>query len=278
MDNADFLFSAVLLALIFMPLERLRPYDSHQPFLRKHWLSDISYIVINGFLLKIAFGLLVIGLLILAERIVPTRWQSLVQSQPIWLQFFEILILGDLIFYWIHRAFHHFPVLWQFHAVHHSIEDLDWLAGHRVHMVDQLLTKGSTLIPAILLGFSPVALIIWGVVYSLHSVLLHSNVRISFGGLSPFVASPHFHRWHHAAEVDAYDKNFAGQLSVLDRIFGTFHMPHRAPQGYGIEDAMPDNWVGHFLYPIRQWGKSNDQDNHIASVEAPKEPVTAEQA
>lgn len=261
MGKMNYLLTITLLALVFIPLERLRPYEPRQPLFRAHWLSDISYIIINGFLLKIGFAFLVVGFVFLGEWVSSTQLHSFVASQPIWLQFVEILILGDLIFYWIHRAFHHFPILWQFHAVHHSIEDLDWLAGHRVHMVDQLLTKGSTLLPAILLGFSPSALLIWGVVYSFHSVLLHSNVRISFGVLSRFVASPHFHRWHHAAEVDAYDKNFAGQLSILDKIFGTFHMPKNSPSGYGIEDAIPSNWAGHFLYPFRQLMKRKNQDH-----------------
>ena len=31
--------------------------------------------------------------------------------------------------YWVHRAFHRVPLLWRFHAIHHSAEMMDWLPG-----------------------------------------------------------------------------------------------------------------------------------------------------
>jgi sterol desaturase/sphingolipid hydroxylase (fatty acid hydroxylase superfamily) len=55
----------------------------------------------------------------------------------------EAVILADLGFYVAHRLFHGVPWLWRFHAIHHSIQELDWLAGVRVHVLDQLGTKAS---------------------------------------------------------------------------------------------------------------------------------------
>lgn len=252
MINESVFHYLLIFSMVFMPLERLLPYHDGQAIIRKQWLSDISYVFINGLLLAGAFGLVIFGLMGAANLFIPEFISAAVISQPIWLQVVELIILGDIAFYWTHRAFHHYPFLWRFHAVHHSIEDLDWLAGHRVHMMDQLLTKGASLVPAICLGFSIEAIAIWGMIYAWHSVSLHSNVKISLGPLNGIIASPHFHHWHHAAEVEAHDKNFAGQLSILDRIFGTIYLPERAPSAYGIKDKLPTNWAGHFFYPFRR--------------------------
>ena len=72
----------------------------------------------------------------------PLGISSAVQSQPLWLQVVEHFCMADLGFYLAHRAFHAVPWLWRFHAVHHSIEEMDWLAAHRVHAVDQILQVG----------------------------------------------------------------------------------------------------------------------------------------
>lgn len=40
----------------------------------------------------------------------------------------RLLVVGDLLAYWLHRAFHVRP-LWRFHAVHHSSTHLDWLSS-----------------------------------------------------------------------------------------------------------------------------------------------------
>src|SRR5690606_3852647 len=56
-------------------------------------------------------------------------------SQPLWLQAIEILVIGDLVAYWMHRWFHG-RGLWKFHAIHHCSKDLDWLSPVRLHPVN----------------------------------------------------------------------------------------------------------------------------------------------
>ena len=64
-----------------------------------------------------------------------------------WVQVAEMIVIGDIGFYSVHRAFYTVPWLWKFHQIHHSIEELDWLAAARVHPIDQILTKGASLLP-----------------------------------------------------------------------------------------------------------------------------------
>jgi sterol desaturase/sphingolipid hydroxylase (fatty acid hydroxylase superfamily) len=161
------------------------------------------------------------------------------------------MIFADLCFYWMHRTFHKVPWMWKFHAVHHSIEELDWLASYRIHAVDQILTKGASLIPVFGFGFSDATIAIFAVIYQWQTLMEHANVNISYGPLRWLVASPQFHHWHHANERQAYDKNFAAQFSFLDWIFGTAYLPgNEFPDRYGTNEPVPKEYVGQFYYPF----------------------------
>jgi sterol desaturase/sphingolipid hydroxylase (fatty acid hydroxylase superfamily) len=66
------------------------------------------------------------------------------------------------------------------------------------------------------------------------------------------IGTPRFHHWHHSAEPEAIDKNFAIHLPVIDRLFGTLHLPARAwPASYGIADsAVPDRYPAQLVFPF----------------------------
>src|SRR6185437_12233075 len=195
------------------------------------------YALINGFVIKGALILVISAATASVGLLIPSSLTAAVAAQPSWVQVCEIIVIADIGFYFAHRAFHGIPLLWRFHAIHHSIEELDWLAAHRAHSLDQTLTKAASLIPVALLGFQIEAIGIWAAIFHAHGLLLHANVRIGFGPLRWLIASPQFHHWHHANEQSAYDRNFAGQLSFLDLIFGTVHLPHDSstPDRYGID-------------------------------------------
>jgi len=244
----------LLLIIIFVPLERLLAMHPHQGVFRRGWWNDLIYVIVNGWLIKFGVVAVVVLGIVATESIVPRSLRDLVGAQPYWLQTVQVLVLGDLGFYLVHRSFHAVPWLWRFHAVHHSIEELDWLAAHRVHPLDQILTKSGSLIPCFALGYSEVALAAFAAIYYWHSILLHANVRINFGPLRWLIASPEFHHWHHSDHREAYDRNFAGQFALLDVIFGTAHMTHgQVPTKYGCSDPVPSSYWRQLIYPFRHW-------------------------
>ncbi|WP_447253866.1 sterol desaturase family protein [Mesorhizobium sp. ORM8.1] len=244
-------FKAVLIiALIFIPLEHLLPLHREQSLTRKHWLNDVFWMLFNGILIKLGM-LVVVGTVMLSiAGVVPEAVAATVQSQPVWLQVVEVLLIADTGFYLAHRTFHAIPFLWRFHAVHHSIEEMDWLAAHRVHPVDQVLTKAASYIPVFALGFSTEAFLIYALIYHWQSVFIHTNTRIKFGPLKLLLASPQFHHWHHANEPQAYDKNFAAQLPFIDLIGGTLFMPEHMPKKYGVDEPVPQLYHQQLIYPF----------------------------
>ena len=244
---------ALLLAvLIFVPLEHLLPLHKEQRTFRRGWLLDLAHTVFTGLMVRAALFAEIVAIVAISDWLIPAGFKEAVAAQPVLLQLVELILLADLGFYAVHRLFHAVPFLWRFHAVHHSIEEMDWLAAHRVHPVDQILTKGVSLIPCFALGFSTWTIIAFFAIYQWQSLLLHSNVKLNFGPLRWLIASPEFHHWHHGKEHEAHDKNFAAQSPFWDVVFGTLHMPRgRGPAGFGITDPVPQSYVAQLLYPFR---------------------------
>ena len=247
-----FLLNVLVLAMLFVPLEQVFA-RLPQPVLRRAWTTDLAHFAVSHLLVQVTVLLTLMPAAIFFHWAVHPALQAAVASQPYVVQFVEILLLADLSEYAIHRLFHAVPVLWRFHAVHHSSEVMDWLAGSRMHLVDVLVTRALAFVPLYVLGFAPPAVYAYLVFVSFHAVFIHANVRFRFGRLAHVIATPQFHHWHHAADRDAVDKNFAVHLPVLDRLFGTYYMPPgRWPTAYGIDGRpVPVDYGGQLLYPFR---------------------------
>lgn len=240
----------LVLLLIFVPLERLLPLRPNQGLFRRDWTTDSVYLIVNGFLIRFLF----VGVLLLALPLFEHSGLSGVQAftgeLPLWLQIPLAILIADLGFYVHHRLFHAIPALWKFHAVHHSIEQLDWLAAHRVHPVDQIASNSLSLLPIFALGFSAEAMTFHAIAFFLQAHLVHANTRMRFGPLEWLFASPRFHHWHHADHQAAHDRNFGGQTLVWDRIFGTVYMPSTFPERYGAGDNAPTGYLQQLAWPF----------------------------
>lgn len=246
----------MLYSAVYIPLERLFALHPEQPTFRREWTTDLTYFFLNSLLVQI------IGLLTMKPAMLFFDWarmDSLVtflSSLPLFIQAPFCVLTADLTQYWVHRAFHQIPLLWKFHAVHHSTEVMDWLAGSRLHFADAVVTRSLTYIPLFLLGFSETAIAVYVVVVVIQATFIHANVRWKFPGIQRWVATPCFHHWHHAAEPQAIDKNFAVHSPIWDWLFGTYYLPGRWPQRYGLcgPRDVPTGWLRQFLYPfVRLW-------------------------
>lgn len=230
----------LILALIFVPLERLLSLHAEQKTLRAHLSVDVFYLFVVGQVSRL--GLLAVLAVLMAgiAMVVPPGVGVAIASQHLALQVIEAVVIADVGLYLAHRAFHAVPLLWRFHAVHHSSEELDWLSAYRVHPIDQVATKAVSLLPVFALGYSTEAIAILFALQQVHALLVHANTRLQFGPLKWLIVTPQFHHWHHANERSAYDKNFAAQLPILDWLGGTMHLPDKAfPQFYGVDAAPP---------------------------------------
>jgi sterol desaturase/sphingolipid hydroxylase (fatty acid hydroxylase superfamily) len=241
-----------LAALLFVPLERLFGAKREQKVLRPEWKLDLVYVFVNGILIRLGLIGIAVILMNASPILVPADWRAAITAQPLWLQLIEVLLLADIGLYFAHRAFHAVPALWRIHQVHHSIEHMDWLAAHRVHPIDQILTKTASFLPLFALDFSTEAIAIFGLIFQFHALLVHANVRLGFGPLKWLIVSPDFHHWHHCRDREAWDRNFAAQFALWDHLFGTAYLPagKKAAQ-FGITEQLPEHYAGQLLYPFR---------------------------
>jgi sterol desaturase/sphingolipid hydroxylase (fatty acid hydroxylase superfamily) len=177
-------------------------------------------------------------------------WRATVDAAPLWLLVVGAVALGDLLIYWFHHACHHFEVLWRFHRVHHTVEHLDWLAAHREHPLDGLVTQLLLNLPAMLLGL-PLRAIGGVIVFrGLWAIFIHSNVRVPLGPLRFVFGAPELHHWHHA-KVERTAHNFANLAPYWDWVFGTYHAD-LSPETYplGVPGDAPKSYWRHLLEPL----------------------------
>lgn len=258
-----FILNFIFLGGIFIPFERVfKKVD--QDILRYEWREDLLYFFVSTlFVQMLTYLTLAPSMAILAKTTWASGVRDAIASQPIVLQFLEIMFLTDLVQYWVHRIFHQQRWLWNFHAVHHSAQAMDWLAGSRMHVLEVLVLRSCTTLPMYVMGFAEPALYAYIFFVYVLSVFIHSNLRIPFGFLQYVIATPRFHHWHHGVEKEAIDVNFAIHFPVIDMVFGTFHMPEdRWPEGYGIGGhPVPKGFIRQFLYPfVGSKTKEDDSD------------------
>jgi sterol desaturase/sphingolipid hydroxylase (fatty acid hydroxylase superfamily) len=253
-----FLAAIVLLGAFFWMLERRFPENPDQPplSLRRNRPGaglDFAYWWIGHVAGKVV-SLVLLPVVLVAVLLRLPHFQTVLSLQPIPLQIAELLFVADLTGYFVHRAMHQRPLLWRFHAVHHSSERLDWLASGRVHPAETLIGRLIQVSVIFWLGFSPAVISTFSPLLGIYAILLHANVRWDFGPFRWVLASPGYHRWHHSSDPEALNKNFAGLFPVIDVIFGTAYFPKRSrPSRYGLGgECLPESLWGQMTGPLRK--------------------------
>lgn len=259
--------SLLFLCLVFIPLEKVFPAKTGQKIFRKGWLLDLCYFLGQYLLWS---GLVLFILQYFSSwltGIIPASFRQTIQKQPLWLQAIEVIFFSDLIIYWGHRIQHKVDFLWRFHKVHHSAENLDWLAAHREHPIDSIYTIGLINLPAFIMGFELDSLSLIVAFRGIWAIYIHSNVRLPIGKLKVLIGSPELHHWHHDKERDR--GNYANISPLMDIIFGTYVCPPEEPEAFGIKEAFPKNYFGQMLKPMLP----NTLYRFFAKKERPDSPV-----
>ena len=250
--GVDWLILAFLgSTIIFTTLEKLFPKYREQVILRREWGLDLFYFVFNHLIVSVV---LLVGNTVTThfDWAVSAELQSWVRSLPVVVQAVVLLICADFVLYWEHRIFHEVPRLWRIHAVHHSVETMDWLAGSRGHVIQVFIERSLVMIPLYLIGADKAALDLYVTFAALQAITIHCNLGIPFGPLRYLFVTPQFHHWHHSSEKPAIDTNYAAHTPLFDWLFGTYHMPDQHwPAHYGTTLRLPRNYWGQLLYPFR---------------------------
>ena len=273
----------IILAAIFTPLERLFALHPKNIF-RKAILTDLAYYFLSSLLPSVLLSVPLAFVAWTVHRFIPVGFTSAVATQPLWLRAAESLLIGEIGFYWGHRWSHELPILWRFHAIHHSAEHLDFMVSTRAHPLDMVFTRLCQLVPLYVLGLAspmgrsgsliPVLVILVGTVWGF---FIHANVRWRFGPLEWLIATPAFHHWHHTNDGPAYiNKNYAPMLPWIDRIFGTLYLPRdKQPATYGIDQPISPILFGQLVDPFLLWHKEPSATTSAADPANPDSQTAA---
>ncbi len=253
-----FVLSLLFSAILFVPLERaFRRRD--QAVLRPEWRTDLAYFFVSHAGVQFILIAVTSWAASLAGVAIWPALQAQILGLPLWLQFPLAVLVADLVQVLVHRAFHGVPLLWRFHAVHHSVQHMDWLAGSRLHLLDILATRALVLAPLLALGFSGEALNAYVILAGLQAVLAHANINLRAGLLEYMLVLPRYHHWHHARDPAYSHANFAIHLPLIDMLFGSFRLPRKDwPVEYGLlqPQSVPEGIVAQHLGAF--WPRRNE--------------------
>ena len=247
-----FIVNVLLVGFFFVPLERFFPARGEQTVFRDEWQEDMFYYLVSSMLVQI-LGFLTMAPANYVNAQVPLDDIRIhIVNLPFFVQVVIIMLATDFVQYCVHRAFHTFPVLWRFHAIHHSTKKMDWLAGARMHFMEIAILRGLTAVPMFTLGFAPEAIQAYLLVVYFYSSFIHANIGWKLGFLERFFVTPRFHHWHHGSDREAIDIKYASHFPIYAWLFGTHHRPEdKWPEAYGvIGDNVPRGYWRQFIHPF----------------------------
>lgn len=248
------LFSAVAIVLVVLSvgLEHLKPFDRDWNTARGDVIGDLSSLVLIFGLLD---GVLKWATPFVVLALVGTQLNGL-GAVPLWLEVILVALLIEFGSYWSHRLHHEWPKLWALHAMHHSPKRIYTLNNFRFHPLNHIINHGLMIGPALALGASPDAVLGYIAVATPILVLQHANVSFEFGWLNFVINTNAVHRWHHSAQGAEGNCNYGRAFLIWDHVFGTFYFPKaaRQPDDIGVEPGFvfPDakRFVDQLKYPF----------------------------
>lgn len=173
------------------------------------------------------------------------------ETWPLPLQAALLFFASDLIYYWIHRAIHRWPLLWRLsgHGFHHGFHNLHALNVGTNHPFEVVFLILPLVLLAAATGAPERAVEAAGIVLMVNAVLAHANLRMHTPGLSWLITSADHHRRHHSLVFEQSNSNYACNAIVWDRLFGTYSQGPVAQTGIGPNE--PGLWRM-YLLPFRE--------------------------
>lgn len=259
-DTKQYFFWLILVSVFCFLLERICTWRRNQKVFRKEIGQDFFFLIFNGHYAGIlvasvlAYYILVINDLFIHLNVQTPAAIRLIVSYPLVTQFLIYLILQDFLAWGTHFMLHRVPFLWQFHKLHHSIRELDWIGNFRFHWME-IIVYQTINFPLIMLGVDGRVILWIAITTTLIGHLNHANIKTDYGFMRYIFNSPRLHVWHHDfIPVQKYGVNFGVIFSFWDWMFGTVYFPADRDQpallGFeGIEKFPRPLWK-RLIYPV----------------------------
>ncbi|MDV6236803.1 sterol desaturase family protein [Leptospira ellisii] len=243
------------LVLMGMTLERFIPFEKTWNGSDSDSRSDLFFFAIQPIVAPLA-GSVVAGIVHRSMSVFDGSATSLIGSS-LWSQILIGMFFSGLIPYWIHRFSHaRDGFLWRVHSIHHSPKRLYWMNAFRSHPINTILNTGGALLPALLLGLHPDAVLIVGMLNNFVSIYNHMNIDFRLGILNRIFNMNELHRWHHSKVPAEGNNNYSsGAFAFWDIIFGSYYLPPKKMDRNLVGLYQPDKFpsrsiLKQILFPI----------------------------
>ena len=256
------------ISLFFFVLEIIRPWNRFQAKFRKDFWLDFFYMFFNFFLFSLvvynaASNVVVLFFNKALASIGITNLVALeVMSWPVWAHLLLGFIVRDFVQWNVHRLLHRVPALWEFHKVHHSVEEMGFAAHLRYHWMETIVYRSIEYIPLALIGIGLRDFFIIHIITLAIGHFNHSNIHVNIGWLKYIFNNPQMHKWHHAYNLPAqrpFGVNFGISLSLWDYLFKTDYIPYDGRDirlGFSGIEKFPHSFWGQILYGFRKTQKN----------------------
>lgn len=220
-------------ACFIVTLERLYPYTKGMKFFREGWWLDfVWYTLIQSYVLKIFINSFIISPI---KSYFHYSGSATFSHLPIWVLVLMFFVIHDFYIYWFHRLQHENKLLWRTHEAHHSVKEVDWLAGSRSHILEIIINQTIEFAPIVLLLDNETAAIvvpIKALLDAMWGLWIHSNIDAHTGKLQYVINGPEMHQWHHADHQEVFYSNYSTKIALWDWLFGTAFLPGLKPFKY----------------------------------------------
>jgi len=242
----NYFYYLLIISAVFFLLEIVAPWRANQPKFRKDFWLDAFYMFFNFFLFSVIIyaGVSEVVVSLFKDFIGLFGIKNLVaihvEQWPGWAQLLTLFVVKDFIEWWIHRLLHRSDRLWEFHKVHHSVEQMGFAAHLRYHWMENVVYKSIEYLPLAMIGFSLSDFFLVHIIAIAIGHWNHANFHFNIGPLKYILNNAAMHIWHHAHDIPEerrYGVNFGLSLSIWDYLFGTNYIPH---SGRDIKLGFPE--------------------------------------
>lgn len=190
---------------------------------RLRWSHNLALVALNTLVVRLLFPTAAVGMAALAAE---RGWGllNMVTMPPGFSMVIAVIVL-DLVIWTQHVMVHAIPLLWRLHRVHHADLDYDLTTGARFHPLEILLSMLIKFAAILVLGPPVAAVILFEVILNGMAMFNHGNIHLPAKldcALRSVLVTPDMHRIHHSIEEDEANANFGFNLSIWDRLFGTY--------------------------------------------------------
>jgi len=182
-----------------------------------------------------------------------------------WVGFAAAFLLLDLLNYAVHRCQHAVPLLWRFHAMHHSDPDVDVTTSVRHHPIEYLLAGACYWLAVLALDIPLAVVTAHALTVFAAAAVTHGNVRLPEWlerFLQPVVITVDLHRAHHSIAPYEANTNFGAVFSIWDRLFGSYARLPRAQHDrivFGVADLPQRGSSGLLDMLLTPWSVAGTQ-------------------